>query len=272
MALPPTPLLRKHSGPGLLTEAQPGLLLLVLCANLSEKTSPWMALPLVALMGCGTGRRWKAAFYYGPWQCNRRWMDSCRMECAGQGYALKGCMWLADMKMDWNGLSPITDAESSPARAVEESKVSTQLDHREHDVADSPSRAIDAVKDSHAESVASNQMKRLLNSERSASTGTWGNRIPLGTAIQIDHQNRVVSCLRTELGGAREGVQPIGGSDESIVGEVSSGEVIGVWGRREVHRKICDGRKGSGSKIGSLQMGDSRCAAIADVTGAARGR
>ncbi len=49
------------------------------------------------------GGQWKAAFYYGPWQCNLRWMNSCRMECAGQGYALKGCMWLADMKLDWTG-------------------------------------------------------------------------------------------------------------------------------------------------------------------------
>lgn len=94
-------------------------------------TSPWKALLLMVLMGGGTaggpfppspastappasakwegpwmpvpGGQWKAAFYYGPWQCNRRWMDSCRMECAGQGYALKGCMWLADMKLDWKG-------------------------------------------------------------------------------------------------------------------------------------------------------------------------
>jgi hypothetical protein len=94
-------------------------------------TSSWKVLPLMVLMGCGTpggpyppatasaappasakwegpwmpvpGGQWKAALYYGPWQCNRRLMDSCQVECAGQGYALKGCMWLADMKLDWKG-------------------------------------------------------------------------------------------------------------------------------------------------------------------------
>jgi hypothetical protein len=51
----------------------------------------------------GTWGQWKAAFFYGPWQCSQRSMDSCRMECAGEGYALKGCMWLADLKLDWKG-------------------------------------------------------------------------------------------------------------------------------------------------------------------------
>lgn len=49
------------------------------------------------------GGSWKAAFFYGPWQCSQRLMDSCRWECAEEGYALKGCMWLADLKLDWNG-------------------------------------------------------------------------------------------------------------------------------------------------------------------------
>jgi hypothetical protein len=47
----------------------------------------------------------KATFYYGPWQCNRRWMASCQRECAEQGRMLKGCMWLADIKYDWRGPS-----------------------------------------------------------------------------------------------------------------------------------------------------------------------
>lgn len=49
------------------------------------------------------GSNLKATFYYGPWQCNRRWMASCQLECAEQGRTLKGCMWLADIKYDWKG-------------------------------------------------------------------------------------------------------------------------------------------------------------------------
>lgn len=48
-----------------------------------------------------TGSNLRATFYYGPWQCNQRWMDSCQRECAEEGHALKGCMWLADIKYDW---------------------------------------------------------------------------------------------------------------------------------------------------------------------------
>jgi hypothetical protein len=47
----------------------------------------------------GSGLR--ATLYYGPWQCNRKWMDSCQRECAEEGHALKGCMWLVDIKYDW---------------------------------------------------------------------------------------------------------------------------------------------------------------------------
>jgi hypothetical protein len=47
------------------------------------------------------GSSLRVTFYYGPWQCNRRWMTSCERECAAEGYALMGCMWLADIKYDW---------------------------------------------------------------------------------------------------------------------------------------------------------------------------
>ena len=47
-----------------------------------------------------TGSTLKATFYYGPWQCNRRWMTSCQRECAEQSLTLRGCMWLADIKYD----------------------------------------------------------------------------------------------------------------------------------------------------------------------------
>lgn len=50
-----------------------------------------------------SGGSWRSVFYYGPWQCNRRWMESCQRECALEGHMLKGCMWLADIKFDWDG-------------------------------------------------------------------------------------------------------------------------------------------------------------------------
>lgn len=93
----------------------------------------WVALPLLVLLsGCGTpsgaiyvpgakpARKWegpwvaaplfgshKATFYYGPWQCNQRWFDSCRRQCAAEGHQLKGCMWLSDLKLQWNGKIPL---------------------------------------------------------------------------------------------------------------------------------------------------------------------
>jgi hypothetical protein len=32
-----------------------------------------------------------------------RWMAYCEKECAAEGFTLKGCMWLADLKLDWEG-------------------------------------------------------------------------------------------------------------------------------------------------------------------------
>lgn len=49
------------------------------------------------------GSSLKATLYYGPWQCNQRWMTACQRECAEEGRTLKGCMWLVDIKYDWQG-------------------------------------------------------------------------------------------------------------------------------------------------------------------------
>jgi hypothetical protein len=59
-----------------------------------KKELPWLNVP---------GGRMKTTFFYGPWQCRREFMQSCQTECAQQGYPLKGCMWLADLKFDWEG-------------------------------------------------------------------------------------------------------------------------------------------------------------------------
>ncbi len=45
----------------------------------------------------------KPTLFYGPWQCSQRWMTYCQRQCAAEGYTLKGCMWLADLKLDWEG-------------------------------------------------------------------------------------------------------------------------------------------------------------------------
>lgn len=60
----------------------------------TKKELPWIE---------GPGGRMRTTLFYGPWQCNRRWMNSCQKECAGEGHVLKGCMWLADIKLDWQG-------------------------------------------------------------------------------------------------------------------------------------------------------------------------
>jgi hypothetical protein len=49
------------------------------------------------------GGRMRTTFFYGPWQCNSRWMTECQKECVSKKYPLKGCMWLADMKLEWSG-------------------------------------------------------------------------------------------------------------------------------------------------------------------------
>lgn len=71
---------------------------------------PWMSVP---------GGQWRAAFFYGPWRCNQRWMDSCRAECAEEGHVLQGCMWLADMKLDWKGqIVPPVQVDSGGRLAI----------------------------------------------------------------------------------------------------------------------------------------------------------
>jgi hypothetical protein len=59
-----------------------------------KKELPWLNVP---------GGRMKTTLFYGPWQCRREFMNGCRKECASEGYPLMGCMWLADIKLDWEG-------------------------------------------------------------------------------------------------------------------------------------------------------------------------
>ncbi|MCY1046628.1 hypothetical protein OV208_35315 [Corallococcus sp. bb12-1] len=49
------------------------------------------------------GGNFRTVIHYGPWQCSPHIMNYCRDKCAGEGYVLQGCIWLADVKMDFTG-------------------------------------------------------------------------------------------------------------------------------------------------------------------------
>jgi hypothetical protein len=72
---------------------------LVACSDAAPRaaavwTGPWMPTP-------NGGRR--TTIYYGPWQCTARWLEECSGKCAGQGRRSLGCIWIADIKFDWEG-------------------------------------------------------------------------------------------------------------------------------------------------------------------------
>jgi len=60
----------------------------------SKKELPWLEV---------FGGRIKTTLFYGPWQCRQDFMRMCQKECAQEGHRLMGCMWLADIKLDWEG-------------------------------------------------------------------------------------------------------------------------------------------------------------------------
>ncbi|WP_253895012.1 MULTISPECIES: hypothetical protein [Corallococcus] len=49
------------------------------------------------------GGQFRTVIHYGPWQCSSQLMTYCQEKCAGSGHVLQGCMWLADVKMDFEG-------------------------------------------------------------------------------------------------------------------------------------------------------------------------
>ena len=63
-----------------------------------KKELPWLTVP---------GGQMRTTFFYGPWQCRQVFMTECQKECAQQGYRLMGCMWLADIKLEWEGSIPV---------------------------------------------------------------------------------------------------------------------------------------------------------------------
>jgi hypothetical protein len=76
-----------------------------------KKELPWLEV---------FGGRMRTTFFYGPWQCRQTFMAECQTECTRQGYRLMGCMWLADIKLEWEGqlVVPPLPAKSGGRLAV----------------------------------------------------------------------------------------------------------------------------------------------------------
>ena len=77
-----------------------------------KKELPWLNV---------LGGRMKTTLFYGPWQCRQEFMNGCQRDCASEGYPLMGCMWLADLKFDWEGrlvVPPVSVKAGSRYRAL----------------------------------------------------------------------------------------------------------------------------------------------------------
>ncbi len=88
-----------------------GLVFLAVCGatqemHASDKVAPAAAKWVGPLMPGPAGGQTRTTLYYGPWQCNQRWMDYCQRKCTSEGHKLMGCIWLADIKTDWQGRYP----------------------------------------------------------------------------------------------------------------------------------------------------------------------
>ena len=60
----------------------------------------------------------QTTIYYGPWQCSAAWMARCERQCASQRHALMGCIWLADIKGEWQGRFAFLPAEAGGRLAL----------------------------------------------------------------------------------------------------------------------------------------------------------
>jgi hypothetical protein len=47
------------------------------------------------------GGKVRATIYYGPWQCRQAWVDDCQSKCNSRGRTSMGCIWIADIKTDY---------------------------------------------------------------------------------------------------------------------------------------------------------------------------
>lgn len=56
---------------------------------------PWFSGPLGNM---------RTTIFYGPWQCRQTWLDECSAKCGSQGHSSLGCIWIADLKVEVEGL------------------------------------------------------------------------------------------------------------------------------------------------------------------------
>src|SRR5436305_1254320 len=78
-----------------------GLVVLAATPPQAKWEGPWIPLP--------TGGRARTTFYYGPWRCTQEWLNDCNARCIARGHVSQGCIWLADLKTEYEGSVIIAD-------------------------------------------------------------------------------------------------------------------------------------------------------------------
>ncbi|MFP2901018.1 hypothetical protein [Corallococcus sp. 4LFB] len=87
-------------------------------ATVGTVGKPAMAKWVGPVFGTPDGGQLRTTLYYGPWQCSAAFLSRCESKCAAQGHALMGCMWLADIKADWQGRYLFMPAEAGGRMAI----------------------------------------------------------------------------------------------------------------------------------------------------------
>jgi hypothetical protein len=96
------------------------LLVLVGCgtATVGGGGSPARATWVGSVVRTPDGGQLRTTIYYGPWQCSAAFLSRCESKCSAQGLPLMGCMWLADIKGDWQGRYLFMPAEAGGRLAI----------------------------------------------------------------------------------------------------------------------------------------------------------
>ncbi|WP_434300224.1 hypothetical protein [Corallococcus exiguus] len=102
------------------TATAAAILALVGCgsATVGSGGSPARAKWVSPIFTTPDGGQLRTTIYYGPWQCSTAFMSRCESKCAAQGLPLMGCMWLADIKGDWQGRYLFMPAEAGGRLAI----------------------------------------------------------------------------------------------------------------------------------------------------------
>ncbi|WP_338263428.1 hypothetical protein [Corallococcus caeni] len=87
-------------------------------ATVGGEGSPARARWVSPILSTPDGGQLRTTIYYGPWQCSAAFLSRCESKCAAQGYPLMGCMWLADIKGDWQGRYLFMPAEAGGRLAI----------------------------------------------------------------------------------------------------------------------------------------------------------